>query len=418
MKPLIFIIILVLLSFAAVSAQGDACEPASGEPLRIGAIFPSGVLFSASVADSFQGAEAMRLAVNACGGVGGRPVEWTLEPAGDRGDAYQAVRRLVEAGIPAIVGGGTPAASAGAREAAEIAGVFYWDATEAVDLPGEWSFAPRANSQQLGRMAAAFAAEHFSGDHGLRVALVYDSSDRSRAIARGVRRTLNAAPIIDYNIGEEGGDMYALARRIRGADIDALILSVPYIDGYTLWWMLREANANVGAWIDIGTQGYRQRLCDELVNLDGFISLGAVGEVNADYRAGLGDVPRLYRRQYVRSYGSQPTETADLAASGVYLLLHHVLPRVEGEYTPESIRAAALSVDLTDVGLLGEGLALQGDGTNAAASAIFRQQQGSRYCTVAPSSVATCFAPPMSFPTWRERAVQSASRNFTCEPPP
>lgn len=413
MKALTFIIILVSFSFA--SAQEAACVPASGDPIRIGAIFPRQVLLSASSAESFQGAEAVRLAVNNCGGVNGRPVEWVFEPASDREDASQAAQRLVEAGVSLIVGSGMPAVSAGAREVTEPLGVVYWETTEALDQPGEWSFSPRANNRQLGRIAGLFASEHFSREEGEpRVALVYDSSAPSRAVARGVRDALNGGLVIDHNVGD--GNIYALAQRIRDANIDALILSVPYIDGYTLWWMLREANANIGAWINVGNEGYRQQLCDELVNVEGFISLDVSGETSAAYRNGLGEIARLYRRQYVRSFGSEPTETADLAASGVYLLLRYVLPQVEGDYTPEMIRTAALTVNETEVGLLGEGLALQPDGTNEAASAVFQQQQGSRFCTVAPGSIATCFAPLMSFPTWRERAVQDANRRFTCEP--
>jgi hypothetical protein len=416
MKALTFIIILVWLTFSVASAQDNPCVPASGDPIHIGAIFPQRVLLSANSADSFQGAEAMRLAANACGGVNGRPVEWVLEAASDREDAAQAAQQLVEAGLPLIVGSGMPAVSEGAREITEAAGVMYWETTETIDQMSEWTFSPRPNSRQLGMMAGDFAAEHFTGDDGeLRVALVYDSSDRSRAIARGVRNVVESDPIIDYNLSE--GDVYTLAERIRDANIDALILSVPYIDGYTLWWMLRETDANVGAWIDVSSQGYRQWLCDEVVNVDGFISLDATGEISGAYRDGLGEIARLYRRQYMRSFGSEPTETADLAASGVYLLLRHVLPNVENQYTSEAIRAAALSVNILEVGLMGEGLAMQADGTNSAASAIFSQQQGSRFCSVAPDSIVTCFASPMSFPTWRERAVQDASRNFTCEPP-
>jgi hypothetical protein len=329
----------------------------------------------------------------------------------------EAVERLAEAGASVIVGSGLPAVSVGAQTAAEALGVLFWEMTEAIDGGGAWTFSPRPTDAQLGAQTASFAAMHYAGEDGeLRVALVYDGSPRSQQIAAAVKRALPQPPAIDYEYDEYIENGYALAARIREAGIDAVIVSALDVDGYHLWTMLREADANIGAWMHVGSQGYLRRLCDDLQNVDGFISVGVSGGVSDAYRDSLGDIPRLYRRQYVRAYGSDPTPAADLAASGVYLLLHYVLPAVDGAYTPEAVRTAALSLTAGEIGLIGEGLALQPDGTNSAAAAVFRQQQGGQFCTVAPASIATCLVPPMSFPTWRERAVQDETRGFICEP--
>src|SRR5688572_13152199 len=135
---LLSILCLSLVFLPMRTLAQDGCTAADGEPLVIGAVFPTASLLTARSSESYEGADAMRQAINACGGVNGRPVEWELISAQDRYDSAEAVQTLADAGMPIIVGSGSSAVSEGARDVAEAASVVYWEVSEAVESPGDW----------------------------------------------------------------------------------------------------------------------------------------------------------------------------------------------------------------------------------------------------------------------------------------
>ncbi len=387
-----------------------ACVPAEGEPITLGAIFPEGSLFSAQSTESFRGAEAMRQAINQCGGINGRPIEWLYEPASDRADSEIAAQTLVEQGVPLIIGSGLSAVSEGASAIAQSSSVMYWDVTDSppTNARGDWIFSLAADFQQLGAGAANFAQSNFAEP---RVALIYE--ERRADVAKGVRETLNTPPLIDYIYSDEicCGDAYTLAVQMREARINIVILSVFDRDGERLWYALREADANIDAWIHVGSESYRRDICQN-ANSDGFISINTAGPVTEEYRASrIWKINDFYRAAYQQDYGTAPSWTADLSASGVFVLLQNVLPlAMDNGLSAESIRAVARSVNISDsAGLMGEGLAFDANGVNQHPAIIARQQQGRAICSVWPESVATCSS-VLPFPTWRERAMAVENR--------
>jgi len=59
-------------------------------------------------------------------------------------------------------------------------------------------------------------------------------------------------------------------------------------------------------------------------------------------------------------------------------------------------------------GFMGEGLFIPLDiGANGYAVAVAQQRQDNQFCTISPSSIATCSQPLQSLPTWRERVTQA-----------
>jgi hypothetical protein len=380
----------------------DECVAAEGEPLVIGAVFPTQSLLTARGSVSYQGAEMMRQTINACGGVNGRPVEWQIVSAQDRYDSAEAAQSLTDAGMPLIVGSGSTAVSEGARDVAEANSVVYWEVSESVEQASEWIFSPRPNNYQQGQQAAQFIEAQFPD---ARVALVYEDIAIAQSIASGVRDTLTVAPLIDevYDIY----DTYGLASRMRDDELNVLILISFDAEGYYLWYDAREADANLDAWLHIGSEGYWLDLCVRALNIEGFMSLSPFAAASEDYRdAVIGEIDSLYRDLYEQTYEEDPSLEANLSASGVYLLLRYVLPNVEGELTAENVRAAIQGLDIHEsIGLMGEGLAFDG-GLNVASIAPVRQQQDGRFCSVHPSAIATCVRSVESFPTWRARAIE------------
>jgi|GEM_PF-1491088 len=397
------LLICLALLVQPIAAQ-DECIPADGESIILGAIFPEGNLLTRRDGESYQGAEAMRQAINACGGVNGRPVEFMYEPANDRDEAAESAQRLVEAGVPLIVGSGSQAVSEGAREVTEAAGVIYWEMTESLDDAGEWSFSSRPNNWGLGFAAAEFVLTTIpTSNDAPRIALVHEARARGQQIAEGVMQMLELVgvpAIIEYSYSDILYETNDLAERIRDEQIDVLIFSGFDEDGEYLWYALREANANIKAWLQVGSEGYGREWCERGGNMQGFISIDATGPISTSYRqAWMGEVYTLYRRTYLNEYGTEPSYNADLSAIGIHELMSRIAPFVEGDYTSEAIRAASNEFVAQQARMYGEETGFNVSGV------VVRQQQGSFFCSVWPQDIATCAAGVQPFPTWRERAL-------------
>jgi len=371
--------------------------PAEGTPLRIGAIFPQDVILIAGSSAAYRGAEAMRRTLNDCGGIGGQPLEFEYVPAADRDAAEAAVQILAEANVPLIIGSGLPAVSEGASASAQSAGIVYWEMTDALLQAGDGLFAAAQTDVVMGRAAAQFAqtalVDVLDGEPP-RIALIYEGRLRGQETARGVRAALEVPPVIDYSYDDYLRNPYAVAEQIRDQQINIVILSVFDDDGRALWYGLREANANIKAWLHIGSQGYRRVLCQN-GSTDAFMGMERSGYVNVLYADE--QAYTAYRRSYTRAFSSAPDFAADVSAAGVYVL-GQILGQIEGHtFTPVTIRAAIEHYQAT----VEHGVPL------------VRQQQGSHYCVVYPGAIASCGGPVIPFPTWRERAVRE-NQTLTC----
>jgi branched-chain amino acid transport system substrate-binding protein len=92
------------------SGAGDAVVPASGEPIRLGAVGTRSGIIGAALANSWRGIFVWQEWVNAHGGIQGRPVQVIAADDGaDPGRHAAAVRRLIsEEGVVAFVGNFAP----------------------------------------------------------------------------------------------------------------------------------------------------------------------------------------------------------------------------------------------------------------------------------------------------------------------
>lgn len=427
-RNLVLLVWLLASLVVTVSAQEtpDTCTPASGAPIRLGAVFPPETLFSASAADSYRGAAALVEAVNACGGVNGRPVELVYAPAGNRNQVIGAVEQLQD--VPLIIGSGSPAISTALLEASRDGDFIYWEVNEPLDAGHEWSFSPRPNNSQLGATAATLLLSLLP-DVPIRLALVYENETGAVHAAEGFAGTLEAARVpisIRHSYNGSLSNSYGLAVRMRESGINAVAVAGFQGDADSLWRAMRQADANVSAWIYIGGASYRRNSCQRLGNADGVISVSAEGQVSADYRRGtMGALYEQYATIFRERYGTRPGESADLSASGTYLLLQYILTKADN-FDAESIRTALLSTTIPEpVGLLGEGISFRVQdssfATNQPVTGIVTLRQNGQFCTLFPEALATCGGDMQPFPTWRERArleAQSSCVDSPFSPPP
>lgn len=415
-----FLLLLVWLvtSFSWTASAQATCTPAAGEPIRLGAVFPPETLFSAGAADAYRGAAAMVEAFNNCGGVNGRPIELVYAPAANFNQVIEAVDRLGD--VPLIIGSGSSAVSAALVELSQGGTFVYWEVSEPLDYYHQWSFSPRLNSYDLGLFTAEFiqniiAASILDGGT-VAAALVYDDRPRARMTADGLRTGLDN--VQEYTYTAPLSSAYNLGVELREAAVNTVIVVGADNDADRLWRAMRQANANVQAWIQIGGSSYRRATCSRLGNTDGLITISTTGSASRDYyRNQIGALYDIYRAAYGARFQQSPGEQVDQAASGLYLLLRGVLPQTE-TFTSEGIQQAIVAADIpAPAGLLGEGLAFPfGAGTNTRAGSLIWQRQNGRFCTIYPDALATCDQPLQPFPTWRDRAKLEAETACQDEP--
>jgi ABC-type branched-subunit amino acid transport system substrate-binding protein len=407
-RPLFFMLLSVLISLfssmpllAAPAAQtSDECTPAEGEPIRIGAVFPEGDLFSLDAPEPLQGVQTMIDAINACGG--GRPVELVYASANNRQQALEALDDF-SGDVPLIIGSGSLAVSEALAEASSDGSFVYWEVTEALDENGEWAFSPRPNNRQLGSLAAQFVLDDLPvlvDGREPKVALLYEQ--RASNIADGILDVLQ--PKLQQSYSNTLEDAYDFAIDIRDQEIDVVMVATFEGDANRFWNTLRQADANIAAWVQVGSQ-----LDDDCDSFAG-ITVSASGAVDEEYRLATGGaIYERYQALYEEAYGERG-ERADLAASGTYMLLMHILPRdSETPLTADDIREAILDSDIPQYsGLMGEGVLDFETGANSAASAVVQQRQWDGFCSIAPGTLATCTSELQSFPTWRNRAIAAS----------
>ena len=397
-----------VLVVPSIAQDETECTPATGEPLRIGAVFSGGGMLMLQNAEPLQGAEAMTAAMNACGGVNGRPVELVTRTVETYNAAVIASQELIEEeGVPLIIGSGVLTVQEGIREVAEELGVPYWEVSEPLDGEAQWAFSPRPGAEQLGTGAALYINTELMPALALetpRIAVLYGSSPRGRAMADAVRRELTIAPEIYTEIDEDRYWQGTMADHLRDNDIDILVIVA--LDGTVddLWYAMKREAADVEAFIHVGSEGFRWNLCDRLGLNEGIISVTAGGGINRTYLDETVDpYHHLYRREYTRLFSTEPSIRAELSAGGVYWLLRYVLPEVD-TFTPEGIRDAIYSVQVSaPAGFTGDGLAFSpGSTVNAASSPVIQQRQEGAFCSLWPSDAASCASEVQPFPTWED----------------
>ncbi|MBI1280695.1 MAG: ABC transporter substrate-binding protein [Anaerolineaceae bacterium] len=408
----LFLLVLICLTVSFVHAQEntDACTAASGETLRIGAVFPAQTVLTASAITPFRGVQAMVAAVNACGGVGGRPVELVNVSANNRDSARSAVAQL-SGDVPLIIGSGSPAVSEVLLESSRDGSFVYWEVSEPLDTPHQWSFSPLPNDSQLGSQTADFVqstvAPLLGEKQPLRLAIVHEKRPAAQQIVDALSSSLATAPMLTYAYENVMSNSYKFAKQIRESKVNVLVVVALNRDSIQFWSNMRQADANVKAYIQVGEPD-RRNSCERIGNSDGLITIGRTGAISDTFREDvLGAVYDQYRSIYLKQYALLPDVTADLSASNIYLLLHHILPDTISDFTVNNLQAKIQAAQIAiGSGLMGEGFTLKGD-SNQAAVAVVQQRQANKFCSLVPTDGATCSGGFQPFPTWRERVSQA-----------
>jgi branched-chain amino acid transport system substrate-binding protein len=372
----------LILLLAFVAACGNAQDSAK-QPLVLGAIYPlSG--------PQAPGGKAELAGVQAALRVSGADVRLQIIDATTPSAAASAVDTLVkDYHVPAIIGtyGSTLSAAASAR--ADSLKTVYWETGAVADpitAQRHYVFRTVATGSALGRMAVTFTHQVLVPKFDLRtpravvvrVNDIYGRSVGGGEVDLAKSDGIDVVDVIEYN--PAAYDPNAIAARLAQDRADFL-WDVSYIDdGVAIWnAVLQNHVALKGA---IGTSS---AFC--MPEFSERLGAGSVGVYAADKPdtdispSALSPAGLALLARAKAAYGGGMDIPAVAGFFGGWTLFHYVLPTVSGAVSADSIRAAALNVDVPTGDMInGGGVKFAGpgaldEGQNTRAAAVVGQWQ-------------------------------------------
>jgi len=427
----------------SAQASANTTGRPSAAPIRIGAVFPLSGNAAGLAGQQLAGVRIAIDAVNADGGVGGRPLELDVKDLPAAAAAPDVMIQLKQEGASVVIGAYSSDLSIAASQAASDAGLVYWEAGAVADqLTGRGLplvFRVGASGANLGANSADFAAQELparlgrSGPNEVRLAIVAARDDYAESVAAAARATAQSAgmPIVaDTTYDLYVPDWTSVMATLAAASPDVIILASHILDGIAFRQQMLTEGLHVGALI-----GSTMAECDP--DFAGELGPDAVGIFASDRPTGgfqpsaLSSTAReVYDRlaaawadqtpaattptpyDYYGSGGAGftisgpieegsaaagPTEEALSGFSAAWVLAHDVLPAAAaiGALDAQGIAAAARALDLP-VGALpnGAGVKFSSDpatlGQNERAVGVIWQWQAIRsYTFVWPAQYAT-----------------------------
>jgi branched-chain amino acid transport system substrate-binding protein len=387
-------LILVTLALLVVTAACGQSQAAPSNELVLGAIYPLSGPQAAGGKEELAGVKAA-LAVAQSSGALKVPVRLDVVDATTPSAAAAAVDHLVrDDHVPAVLGtyGSTLSAAASAR--AEELKTVYWETGAVADpitAQRRYVFRTVATGSALGRMAVNFTHEVLLPTYKLqapRVVVIRVNDVYGRSVGGGEQTLaaslgLSVVDVIEYD--PHAYDAAVIAARV-AADRPDFLWDVSYLDdGVAIWQALvREhvaLKAAVGTSSAFCMPDFSNRLGADAVGVyaadkpDADISDAALSP------AGL-SLMKQARSAYARANGGGAMSIPAVAGFvGGWTLFHDVLRAMTGTPTSDSIRGAALGVDVP-VGdsINGGGVRFGGDGSldegqNTRAAAVVGQWQ-------------------------------------------
>ena len=235
--------------------------PTSAPPIRIGAVFPMTGDAGALAAASLRGVQIAADAINAAGGVAGRPIVLDVRQLDSASDADHVLAGLQAIGDAVVIGTYSSELSIPVSAAAAARGMVYWesgavaDRLTARDLP--LVFRVGASGSNLGTNSADFAAAELASRLGravtdLRIAIVHADDDYATSVATAADRTASALgmQVVAREQYHLAAPRFAnLMRRLAASRPDVLILASHIPDGIAFRRAMLKAGLQVGALI-------------------------------------------------------------------------------------------------------------------------------------------------------------------------
>ncbi len=375
--------------------------------IRIGAVFPLTSNAADLVGPELAGVQIAVDLVNADGGIDGRRVELEIRDLRSRSEADAVMTGLRDAGVQIVIGAYSSELSITASEAADRAGMLYWEAGAVADrLTGRglpMVFRVGASGANLGSNSATFAGTELASRLGkapgeLRIALAVADDEYANSVADAAEATALAqgAPVVlrrPYNLALPNWP--AVMADLAAARPDVIILASHIPDGIEFRKAMVDSGLRVGALIgstmaecdpdfagelgadaigifasDRPTAGFRPAALLPAA-ADAYARFAAAWTRVAAEAGGTGDAADGGKSRYADAADYTITgpaedataEESEEALSGftaTWALLRHVLPAAAetGGLDAASVAATARTIDLPD-GALPNGAGLR-----------------------------------------------------------
>jgi len=391
---------LALLLTAALACSSPV--PAK-TALVVGAVYPVTGSQAKGGSEELGGLRAALALARQDGVLGSRQVQLQVIPVETPGGAAAAVDRLIDqyhAQVIAGTYGSTLAEAAAAR--ADARHTVYWETgavADSITQNRHWVFRTVATGMNLGQTAVQFTARVLvpaAGVSGSRAVIVNVNDIYGRSVAAGEVTEAAAAGIqvaarVEYD--PRAFDPAAIARQVAAAGAD-WVWDVSYIDdGIAIWRQLFEQGVHMRAAV-----GTSSAFC--MSQFGSSLGAEAVGVFAADKPDGtinpaaLSPSGAALLERARAAYSGELTIPAVAGFVGGWTLFHDVVPRLPETVTAESLRSAALAVDVP-VGseINGGGVKFAAGGVNAgqnlrAASVVGQWQPGPVMRVVYPGGYA------------------------------
>lgn len=361
------VIALLLLSVSTIFAgRGGSGAAAKGppSPIVLGALYPLSLPGGTAPREEYDGLRTAVAMTNAAGGIRGRRVVLDTVDVRSREDAPSDVFQLAGKHVTAIVGASESLMAVPASEAAQSAGVIYWESGAVATMLTERGhpdvFRTVTTAQTLGRASASYAAHvlaprlHIS-QHRLRVAVVsvrdvYGRSVADAQIAETRRLGMNLVRINSYYARnpETPSAFRGLVTSLEQARPDVVLVAAYLQDAIAFRRETLAQHLHVGAMI-----GTSSSFC--MPQFGHILGRDAIGlfasdkpDIHISPRALLPSARRLSAAAnalYRRTFGADMTGPAVAGFVSGWILLHNVLPAAHS-LSPANIRRAALAVDV------------------------------------------------------------------------
>ena len=386
------VVVVALALFVVATACGESQAKPPNEldnQLVLGAIYPLSGSQAAGGKEELAGVKAA-LSLATRSGALKVPVRLDVVDANTPQAAVAGVDHLVrDDHVPAILGtyGSTLSAAASAR--AEELKTVYWETGAVADpitAQRHYVFRTVATGGSLGRMAVTFTHDVLIPDYHLqapRVVVIRVNDIYGRSVGGGEQALasslgISVSDVIEYD--PRAYDAPAIAARV-AADHPDFVWDVSYLDdGVAIWQALLSRHVAVKA--AVGTSSafcmpeFSRRLGGGAVGVyaadkpDADISAGALSPV------GLALLDQA-RAVYARDNGGASMSIPAVAGFvGGWTLFHDVFGGMSGTVTAESIRAAALRVDVP------VGDSINGGGVRFGAAGSLDEGQNTRAAAV------------------------------------
>ena len=393
----------------ACAACATAPSAGGAASVKIGALFPLSGPQAPLAKQEYAGVQIARDLVNADGGVDGAPIELITRDLVSESEATARVADLKAHGVNAILGAYSSSLSMPVSDAAQAAGLLYWEAGALADqLTGRGYplvFRVGAAGSNLGTMSSHFAADVLAPRLGrapsqLTMAIVHNLDGYPSSVAGAVQHQAQREGIqLVANVVYDAHtpDWTSVLAQVRAAQPNILVLASYIADGVDFRRAMLKSGLHVDALI-----GSTMAQC--VPDFGAMLGADAIGVFASDRppdgfnpgaltATGKNSYDR-FSAAYRREFGSEPTEEALAGFGAAWALFHYVMPHAH-DLSTGAMAASARSLDLPDGTLAnGAGIKFSGSaetmGQNTRAASVIWQWQGVRHSvTVYPPVFAT-----------------------------